>query len=313
MTHVDECLSGGVAELDLRLLQPFVALAEELHFSRAASRVHLTQSGLSQQIRRLERQLGVALFDRDTRNVRLTPAGQAFLTGARESLASARRAALEALRAAGTRTTLRIGIDIVCPPEVIARLRRFGSVRADVELRLHIQQQDDVLGDLLDGRVDLGIVWTGLPAGSDAIGCEPFTAVELHGVVGADDPLAGRERLARSDLSGRRLVTYAPSRETRPFYDFFLSRFTDERGRSPEVTHVPVLDDAQAAMLDTVERHGGFTFCVAGDRSGVDGRRLVARPFEPPVVADLVVLWRSGRRPALLRELARFVQRDRGA
>ncbi|MGY1670867.1 LysR family transcriptional regulator [Geodermatophilus sp. SYSU D00710] len=297
-----------MGELDLRLLAPFVALAEELHFGRAASRLHVTQSGLSQQIRRLERQLGVALFERDTRHVRLTAAGQAFLTGARESVATAHLAVREARRAAEVRTPLRVGVDIDCPQAVVRRVRLFGATRADVELRLHLQQQDDVVRDLLDDRLDLAVGWTAPPPGADSLESAPFVPVVLHGVVRADDPLAAGDRLSRRELSGRCLVVYSPSLETRPFYDFFLSCFPDPRGRLPQVTHVPVLDDAQAAMLDAVEDLGGFTLCVGDDPPDLDGRRLVTRPFDPPVVAGLVAMWRARRRPALLADLTRFVQ-----
>lgn len=83
---------------DPRLLPSFIALAEELHFGRAAARLHLARS--SQQIGRLETQLGVALFVRHTRSVALPAAGQAFLAGARSAVASARQTALDARQAA---------------------------------------------------------------------------------------------------------------------------------------------------------------------------------------------------------------------
>jgi DNA-binding transcriptional LysR family regulator len=87
--------------LDLRLVDYFVAVAEELHFGRAAERLHIAQPSLSQQIRRLERQLGVTLLERNSRNVRLTRAGEAFLREGRRAVAQAQRA-ISATRAAGT-------------------------------------------------------------------------------------------------------------------------------------------------------------------------------------------------------------------
>ena len=217
------------------------------------------------------------------------------------------QAALEARRVAQVRTPLRIGVDIVCPQQLIRRIRLFGATRPDVELRLHIQQQDDVIGDLLEDRLDLAIGWTAPPTGVKSIESAPFADVTLHGVVRADDELATGERLAHRDLAGKRLVMYSPSRETRPFYDFFLACFTDSRGRSPDVTHVPVLDDAQQAILDTVERLGGFTLSVAGEPPAIDGRHLVTRPFEPPIVAQVVVMWRGRSAPVLSPALSRFI------
>ena len=87
---------------DLRLIEYFITVAEELHFGRAAERLHIAQPSLSQQIQRLERQLGVALLERDSRNVRLTSAGQALLNEGRRTLSQARHA-IQATRSAGAR------------------------------------------------------------------------------------------------------------------------------------------------------------------------------------------------------------------
>src|ERR1035438_7235926 len=87
--------------LDLRLVQYFVAVAEELHFGRAAERLHIAQPSLSHQIRRLEQQLGVVLLERTSRRVELTPAGQTLLTEGRRLLTQSQRA-VRITRAAGS-------------------------------------------------------------------------------------------------------------------------------------------------------------------------------------------------------------------
>src|SRR5437667_8619979 len=97
---------GGAMEL--RQLRYLVTLAEELHFGRAAAREHIVQSGLSQQVQRLERELGVRLLERTTHHVRLTPAGAAFLVEARQILAHLGRAATVAQRASEAAPSLRV-------------------------------------------------------------------------------------------------------------------------------------------------------------------------------------------------------------
>ncbi len=292
--------------VDLRLLVPFTVLAEELHFGRAAARLHVTQSALSQQIQRLERQVGVALVERDSRSVALAPAGHVFLGAARDAVEIVARAVQEARRTARGQVTVRIGADIDLPDTMIRRLRAFGTSRPDLVVRLSIQQQDDVVADLESGRSDLAVGWTGPPAGAEGLGHSRLGAVELHGVVRRDDPISAGPALARAELSRRTLVTYRPSRETRPFYDFFLAALTAPDGTRPDVTHVPVLDDAQAAMLDTVARTGGFTVCTAGDFARFARPELVGLPFDPALTTDVVVFWRGTSRPAVVEDLVAF-------
>src|SRR5271169_7016240 len=96
--------------MEFRQLRYFVTLAEELHFGRAAAREHIVQSALSQQVQRLERELGVLLLKRSTHHVSLTAAGAAFLAEARQILAHTDRAAAIARSAADAAAALRVGI-----------------------------------------------------------------------------------------------------------------------------------------------------------------------------------------------------------
>ena len=300
--------TGPQPSVDPRLLQPFVVLADELHFGRASRRLHLTQSALSQQLQRLERQLGVVLVERDSRRVALTPAGQVFLGGARDALEILAGAVREARHAGRGQTTVRIGLDIDLPDALVKRVRLFGASRPDLVVRLRIQQQDEVVTDLELGRADLGIGWTAPPAAAGGLAHTALTTVAVHGVVRRDDGLAGRRSLERAALVDRRLVMYRPSRDTRAFYDFFLQAFVTPSGQRPDVVHVAVLDDAQAAMLDAVEQSGGFTLCVGGDFGRFARPALVGLPFEPPLAAEVAAMWPGAGRPPLLAELAAFVQ-----
>jgi DNA-binding transcriptional LysR family regulator len=143
--------------MELRQLRYFRTLAEELHFGRAAAREHIVQSALSQQLQRLERELGVRLLDRSTHHVGLTEAGAAFLIEARQILAQVERAAQTARSAAGSSARLRVGIidaSYDSMPlilhEVQARYPELVIHQVEVSVPEQYQQ-------LLDGRLDVGI------------------------------------------------------------------------------------------------------------------------------------------------------------
>ncbi|GAA4504013.1 LysR family transcriptional regulator [Actinoallomurus oryzae] len=146
-----------MAGMELRQLRYFLTLAEELHFGRAAAREHIVQSALSQQLQRLERELGVRLLERSTHHVRLTTAGAAFLVEARQILAHIDRAAQVARSAAGSSPSLRVGIidaSYDSMPQILheVQARYPDLVIHQVELSVPEQYQQ-----LLDGRLDVGI------------------------------------------------------------------------------------------------------------------------------------------------------------
>jgi DNA-binding transcriptional LysR family regulator len=143
--------------MELRQLRYFVTLAEELHFGRAAEREHIVQSALSQQVQRLERELGVRLVERSTHHVSLTAAGAVFLVEARQILAHVDRAAGVARRAVGAAATLRVGIidsSYDSMPQILheVQARYPGLVINQVEASVPGQYQQ-----LIDGRLDVGI------------------------------------------------------------------------------------------------------------------------------------------------------------
>jgi DNA-binding transcriptional LysR family regulator len=143
--------------MELRQLRYFVTLAEELHFGRAAEREHIVQSALSQQVQRLERELGVRLVERSTHHVRLTASGAVFLVEARQILAHVDRAAGVARSAVGAAATLRVGIidsSYDSMPQILHEVQAGypGLVIHQVEVSVPEQFQR-----LTDGRLDVGI------------------------------------------------------------------------------------------------------------------------------------------------------------
>ncbi|MFF4689222.1 LysR family transcriptional regulator [Streptomyces sp. NPDC001307] len=153
-------------DVHARDLRYFVAVAEELHFTRAAERLYVSQPALSKQIRALERQLGADLFRRDRHGVALTSAGEALLPHARTVLAAweAGAAAVEAAKAAQS-STLTVGMS-TSPGRggLLPAIRsRFTAAHPETMVRLRQMSWDDPTAGLADGTVDVAFVWLPLP------------------------------------------------------------------------------------------------------------------------------------------------------
>lgn len=147
-------------KLDSRQLRYFVAVAEELHFARAAERLHMSQPPLSQQIRQLERQLGVQLFERTQRSVKMTAAGEVLLTQARVVLGRL-ETAVELVQSAarGEAGLLRLGYTAASAYSLVpAVIRAYKQRHPAVEVTLHEQLSPEQLMELSERRLDVGLV-----------------------------------------------------------------------------------------------------------------------------------------------------------
>jgi DNA-binding transcriptional LysR family regulator len=163
--------------VELRHLRAFVAVAEELNFTRAAARLHLAQQALSTQIRQLEQLVGVQLFSRTTRKVELTAAGHALLERIPELLAGI-DGALDAAAGAGRGDTgeLSVGLLATAPLDFTPRLlRAFAGARPGVTLSVRNYPFDDPSGGLQDHRTDVALVWT--PFTTDGLVCEGLSRI----------------------------------------------------------------------------------------------------------------------------------------
>jgi DNA-binding transcriptional LysR family regulator len=181
--------------LDFRGLRYFVAVAEELHFTRAAERLYIAQPALSEQIRRLEEELGVQLLRRTTRKVELTPAGREFLSHARRILAEADEALADAMRAArGETGSIRVATGTTAGVEQVPRiLRAFSEARPLVHLDLRQTGWEDHSGGLRGGSVDAAFVW--LPFGSERLSFAVLHEEPRVVALEAGHPLASEREL----------------------------------------------------------------------------------------------------------------------
>ena len=274
---------------ELRLIRYFVAVAEELHFGRAAHRLRMAQPGLSQQIKSLEQQLGVRLLDRTSRQVTLTPAGSLLLAEGRRLLAQAERTA-DQVRRAGLGQVGRISVAAigsatydVIPHLVREHRRRF----PDVEVLLREMSTPAQVHALRDGEIDVGFLR--LPADIDELVAHVVREERMALMLPESHPLAELREVPLRALARERLIVFPAA--PRPSWADTVIAACREAGFEPNV--------AQEAM----ESATVVSFVAAG--IGVapvpEGLLLLARPgvvcrlVAPPApVTRLAVVHRTG-------------------
>jgi DNA-binding transcriptional LysR family regulator len=249
--------------VELRQLEHFVAAAEERHFTRAARRLHIVQSGLSASIRALERELDAALFVRSTRRVELTPAGRALLPEARRTLAAAAASAEAVAAVQGLlRGTLAVGTMQILPPAVdlVAVLGRFHAGHPGVELRLRQAGTGTLLDEVAAGALDLALV---APAGPPPKGLvvRHLASDPLLVACAPEHPLAARDEVDLGELAGEPFVDFQPDWGLRMLVDRRLAAAGLGRRTALEVNDVPTLLELVAHGLgvalvpEVVTRH----------------------------------------------------------
>lgn len=269
--------------MELRHLRYFVAIAEERSFTRAAERLWVAQPGLSTQIRRLEAELGVQLFDRHTRGVDLTAAGELFLERARLTLAAADAAGATGRDLqAGASGTLRLGIASEARSgQAQLLLRRFVAERSGVELTVLESYGGTLWRDLRDGRLDGLLAPTGFGAvdlRSLQLGVEPWTLL-----VGAGHRLAGEGPVAAEELEGER-ITVSAHRDGAG-HDRAIEQLLDDLDIAAVLVPGAPEPALQAAVAD-----GALALTTAPARFGAG---VTARPLEPTRVLGFELLWRD--------------------
>lgn len=191
-------------EMELQQLRYFVAVAETEHVARAAERLHISQSPLSRQIRQLEEDLGLQLFERIKQRVRLTPAGRAFLDEARDLLAQASRLEERARQVGkGEMCSLSIGYceGIVHNGRLPAALRRFRAQYPGVGLKLAAMRSAEQAEALERASIDIALAYN-VPAQTAAFGTRLLSREPFVLALADDHPLAVRPEVLPADLDG---------------------------------------------------------------------------------------------------------------
>ncbi len=232
--------------MELRHLRYFVAVAEDLHFGRAANRLNTSQSSLSQQVRNLETELKVDLLRRVKRHVELTPAGDRFLREARGILAAAERAAGLARETAREESRkIVIGISPETDWAFLGKaLRLFGEQAPAVEVLFQNLTPQAQIEALRAGRIDIGFV--GLPIEAEGVVSEVTGHERLVAAIPEAHPMARRARIRLRDLSGE-AYTLWPRHLSPGRYDHLLSIFRDA-GFGPPVAMEGGLPSTQTVL-----------------------------------------------------------------
>jgi DNA-binding transcriptional LysR family regulator len=273
--------------MELRHLRYFVAVAEELHFRRAAERLHVVQPAVSEQVRKLEQELGVRLFERTPRSVTLTNAGAALLHEARSVLRQA-EVAKQAAQSARDHATMRLRIGYLpdALPSVVPRaLRHLTSAASRVEVDLHSGPARRLIDDLRARRLDA--VVAGLPAQTTGLRITPLGHQRAIAAVPAGQAQALEAELVLEWVRAERLVVLA--RDANPaFYNAVVS-ICHHAGLCPAFVEVANVDDALLA----VAAGAGIALVPesVADRYMAPGIRFLplhgARPtFESAVLTD---------------------------
>ncbi|MFD6279879.1 LysR substrate-binding domain-containing protein [Streptomyces sp. NPDC060209] len=288
----------------LAQLVSFIAVAEELHFTRAAERLRMTQPPLSRQIQLLEHELGVQLLDRTNRTVRLTPAGRTFLNEARAILRQSEAATLAAKQvSAGQAGAIAVGFTAAAAYSALGPLLTVArSVMSGIEIVLREKVTRDQLEAITEGSLDLGMIRPS-STGPD-LATRPTTREGLIAAVPRDHPLAvGDGPLPMSVFDGQDVLMYSPV-EARYFHELLVSIFRAAQ-IAPRFTQY--LSQVHS-LLAMVNAGWGIAFVPeAAAQMRFSGIVFRSLELSDPAPVELHLVWRRNNDNPALHALLRHL------
>jgi DNA-binding transcriptional LysR family regulator len=280
--------------MELRQLRYFVAVAEELHFRRAAARLHMSQPPLSHQIRLLEEELGCVLLARTRRRVELTPAGDAFLRDARATLADLDRAARNARRIhEGQTGLLRVSFAGSALLSLVPRVvHRLAELHPEIDVELHERSTSDQVRALSAGTTDLGLA--PLPVADDGLDVEVLVREPTVAAVPAAHPLAQARSLTLRLLAEYPFVLF-PRAQAPGYHDLLMTAVTSA-GTPPRV----IQQAAETQTIIGLVAAGAGVSLVPASVQQLALEGVVYRPVSDAPDTELAALARRGERTGLI-------------
>jgi DNA-binding transcriptional LysR family regulator len=308
-------MNEAASLIELRVWRQFVAVAEELHFGRAAERLNLTQPPVTQAIAQLERVLGVRLFDRTRRRVALTPAGEALLPEARELLARARRLPEWARQAAaGEVGRVRLAFVSTIGFMPLPRwVRDFRAAFAQVAMELQESTGDVQLPALARGDIDAGVVLHAPGAAPPGLAQLTLAREPLVLALPAAHPLARLQPLPLAQVLAEPLVLF-PRRIVPSVYDAIVALY-QAAGRAPQLAQEAIqmqtiinlvwggLGVAWVPASVMQYRRAGVVYRQGSDIQATRGRRRMALPE-----CETSLVWQAGNSNAALARWVDFLR-----
>jgi LysR family transcriptional regulator, transcription activator of glutamate synthase operon len=277
--------------MDLRQLRYLVALAEELNFTRAAAAEHIAQPALSQQIRRLEEEVGVGLVERTTRKVALTEAGELLAVRARRILAELEiaREELEALRGVDVGHVTIGAIHTMGPIDLSLALAVFHEAHPGVALTVREQASEECAELLRADELDLAFLSVTERVESHELALHQLISEELMVLLPRDHALAGRARVRMAELAQEHFISFRQGARLR---ELLFSAGRDAQFE-PRVT----LESNEAQRIRALVSRGLGVAILPRSDAMVPGNDIIAAPIVDPVLRrDITLAWRAGRR-----------------
>jgi DNA-binding transcriptional LysR family regulator len=279
--------------MELRQLEYFVAVAEEANFTRAAERVRISQSGVSAQLRQLERELGAELIDRSTRTATLTAAGEAALRHARATLASAGAVRQAVDEVTGLlRGRLVVGMVIGCTvAPLFDALARFHHAHPGIEISLLEDNSEHLIEGIRAGSIDFALIGV---AATTPPGMNSLTVVSerLVALVPHDHPLAGRERVTLAQIAAHPIVCMPEGTGIRSAFDQSCAA----QGLQPVIA---LQASAAEAMVDLAARGLGIAILSESMGPRFSDRMAVLPLLDAEVPGLLALVWTDQASPAV--------------